>query len=135
MSRVPSCIFSNIQRYLSKHEKHAMGQTSRCMNKHGWIRGLSFNGSASPSYPEFIRLCENHRRTITKIKLVGLQEPWLWLPFWASTIECIDCENSMISKLKNCAYEKSFKRIRVKETNNGIGDVYFNDVPRLSCLF
>ena len=135
ISRIPSSIFSNIQRYLSSSEKHAIGQASQCMNKHGWIRRLSFNGCTSPSYPEFIRLCDSHRRTITKITLFSLQEPWLWLPFWVPNIECINCEQSMVSKLKRCADENTFKRIRVIEANNnGKSAVYFNDVPCLSSL-
>lgn len=133
---VPAFAFSQIQNYLSKTDILSVSKSCRHINGHGWITALSFNGSLSPSLPEFIRLCQQHRRTIEKIKFSNLREPWLWLPFWVQKIECVDCRQSIIHEIENNTGAVHERKVKIKEFDGEklIRECVFIEVPKLSSL-
>jgi len=136
---LPVDIIQSIQSYNGSNDAHSLCQTSDTCSRHGWLKSISLNGARSPSYRNFIRLCDRHRHTLKKIKVFGLRDPLLWLPNWYTTLEFIDCPGqSVLSLIRDTDISNGVDRkISLREIKRGnvVVNEKFIDVPKLSSLY
>jgi hypothetical protein len=136
-SSLPADIILSVHSYIEIEDAHSLCQASRACSRYGWIHSISFNGSKSPSYATFIRLCDRHRHTLTKIRVFGLRDPLLWLPDWYTNVEFIDCTGDLVlSRIQQPGVGKIDRHINLKEIRDGnvIVNEKFIGVPLLSCI-
>jgi len=122
-------IFARMQKYLENSDKKSLALTSKKINNFGWKETVQYDGS---NYKKFILECSKHKFNITNMIIKNVQNPILWIPFWAKNMTFINC-TPVIPTIKSIKNKES--KIKIVEEHNGKTNSIFIDVPSLSALY
>lgn len=136
LENLPLNAFLTIKSMLTDEEKENLMQVSPKIQSYGWMKSITLNRNDKSSYKEFIRLCGIHRNVLQKVTIYNIREPLLWLPFWFTEMEFINC-GPVAHIIENAVEEGSpvLRKVKITERHGGVVKTFFISVPPLTSIF